>query len=175
MKSPRTVRPASRSTAYYVVIRGPLGVGKTSVARRVAKKIGALYISIDQILEDRDLWYAGRLSEFLRANEFAAQRALRALSNGTPVVLDGNFYWKTQIADVSRRLPYPHRVFTLKAPLAACVARDGGRHPPHGRLAGEQVYAKSTRFNSGVAIDAVRPTAEVVSDIVGRLPAARNA
>ena len=38
-----------------IVIRGPLGVGKTTVARALAEQLSALYISIDQVLEDHDL------------------------------------------------------------------------------------------------------------------------
>jgi shikimate kinase len=32
---------------YFVIIRGPLGVGKTTIAKRLAKQLNAKYISID--------------------------------------------------------------------------------------------------------------------------------
>jgi len=156
--------------AFYVVIRGPLGVGKTTVAQRLAREIGAGYISIDRILEERGLWDSGALAEFLRANDFAVEQARSLLADGTSVVLDGNFYWKSQINDLVARLDRRHFVFTLRAPLSVCVERDARRSPPHGREAAREVYAKSTRFEYGVGIDATRGVGTVVGDIVARLP-----
>jgi len=158
--------------SYYVLIRGPLGVGKTTVANRVARKTGAEYISIDQILDDEGLWDSGRLSEFLGANDVAIPQAREFLEHGTPVIFDGNFYWKTQIADLTHRLNFPHRIFTLDAPLSVCAARDSHREPSHGAEAAEQVFAKTTKFDVGTRIDATRPLERIVSDIVRRL---RNA
>ena len=63
------------SLSYHVVIRGLLGVGRTAVATRLAREIGAGYISIERILDNLGLWEAGRLSEFLRA------RRLRGLAS----------------------------------------------------------------------------------------------
>jgi predicted kinase len=146
-----------------------LGVGKSAVSKRLAEKIGARYVSIDRILDERNIWYSGRLSEFLRTNEIAATEARRWLSKGTPVVFDGNFYWKTQITDLTHRLQFPHHIFTLEAPLAVCVERDGRRRPPHGPEAAEQVYAKTHRFRAGIGVDATRSVAQVVSDLVARI------
>ncbi|MGC2035421.1 MAG: AAA family ATPase [Thermoplasmata archaeon] len=155
---------------FFVVIRGPLGVGKSSVAERLAKEINGAPISIDQILEDHNLWEAGHLSEFLKANEFAIGLARGPLSRGTPVIFDGNFYWKTQLNDlIGGLLPYRAHVFTLIAPLSVCVERDSQRARPYGPEAARQVYSKSTRFEWGVRIDADRPIGNVVSEIALRL------
>ncbi len=118
--------------SYYVVIRGPLGVGKSTVANRLAKEIGA-----DRILIDR--------------------------------ILDGNFYWKSQIEDLIGQLDYRHYVFTLKAPLSVCVDRDSRRATPHGSQAAREVYAKSTKFDYGIGLDATRPIETVVREIVSHL------
>ena len=92
--------------SYYVIIRGPLGVGKSTVSKRLAKDLRAKYIPVDRILDEYDFWYSGRLSEFLRVNAVVAQRAVRLLNKGTSVVIDGNFYWKTQIRDLKKRLDH---------------------------------------------------------------------
>ncbi len=155
--------------SFYVVLRGPLGVGKSTVAERLAKKIGAERILIDRILDDHGLWYAGRLSEFLKANEFAVKGARKFLKKGTPVVLDGNLYWKSQIEDLIHQLDYRHYVFTLKAPLSVCIDRDGRRPTPHGSQAAREVYAKSTKFDYGIGVDATRPIETVVREILSRL------
>lgn len=162
-------QPIIARVSFYVIIRGPLGVGKTSVSKALAKGIGAEYLSIDQILDDHGLWRKGRLAEFLRANRVAVGRAERFLVKGRPVVFDGNFYWKSQIEDLERRLDYPHHVFTLKAPLCVCIARDRRRKPSHGSVAAREVYAKSTKFGYGVGVDATRPPEVVVREIAKRL------
>jgi predicted kinase len=160
------MRPAKSDGSYYVIIRGPLGVGKSTVARRVATRVRGEYISIDRILEEQELWQSGRLSEFLRANEFAAARASKVLAKGTPVIFDGNFYWRTQIQDLIGRLRYAHHVFTLRAPLRICIDRDGRRDHPYGDQAAREVYAKSTRFDYGVRLDARGSAESVVRAIV---------
>ncbi len=158
---------------FYVVVRGPLGSGKSTVSERLAKAIGGAHIAIDPILEENGLeqWEEGYISEdsFLKANSIALRQAEPVLRRGRPVVFDGNFYWRSQIADLVARLNFPHHVFTLKAPLDLCVQRDSQRDPPHGREATESVYAKSTEFDWGVGIDATQPVESVVREIASRL------
>jgi predicted kinase len=161
--------------SYYVIVRGPLGIGKSTVSERLAQTIGAEYISIDRILDEPGVeeWddEAGHYSErcFLRANALAVERTKSFLDHGIPVVFDGNFYWRSQISDLIARLNFPHHVYTLKAPLELCVQRDSQRDPPHGREATEQVYTKSTEFGWGVEIDARQPVDSVVREIVSHL------
>ena len=154
---------------HYVIIRGPLGVGKSTVSRRLAKVVRAEYISVDRILDEYDIWYSGRLSEFLRVNVVVARRAGRLLKKGTSVILDGNFYWKTQIEDLERRLDHRHFVFTLKAPLNVCIERDAGRDIPHGSQAAREVYTKSTKFDYGSGIDAMQPLKRIVREIASTI------
>jgi predicted kinase len=151
------------------VIRGPLGVGKTEVATRVSRRLRAEYVSIDQILDERGLWDSGRLTEFLRANDFAVQRARPILASGRPVVFDGNFYWKTQIADLVARLPARAYVFTLRAPVGVCIERDAGRPLSHGADATRAVFAKTRRVAWGVEVGATGPLASVVQSVVAYL------
>jgi predicted kinase len=157
--------------SYYVILRGPLGVGKTAVSRELAKALGARHVSIDRILDQHHFWNPGRLSEFLEANRVAVERAHPLLERGVPVVFDGNFYWKTQIDDLTGRLGHPHFVFTLMAPLRVCIERDSRRDPAHGSQATREVFAKSTKFAYGATVDASRPLRSVVRDITRRVSA----
>jgi predicted kinase len=154
---------------FYIVIRGPLGIGKSTVAGRLANEIGAEHISIDRILDEHDLWESGRLSEFLKANAVAAERARETLEEGTPVIFDGNFYWKSQIEDLVHRLDYRHYVFTLRAPLRVCIERDRGRDRSHGSKGAREVYAKSTKFDYGIGVDATRSIESVLREITSHL------
>jgi predicted kinase len=155
---------------FYVIVRGPLGVGKTRVSRELARRLPGEYISIDEILDDHHLWVEGRLSEFLAANLIAARRAAPVLATGTPVVFDGNFYWKGQIDDLVGRLDHDPYTVTLDAPLDVCVARDARRDPPHGAEAARAVYRKSTAFEYGTVVRADRPVRAVVRSILDLLP-----
>ncbi|MGA7476745.1 MAG: ATP-binding protein [Thermoplasmata archaeon] len=159
---------------FYILVRGPLGIGKSTVAERLARQIEGEHISIDRILDERGLerWYRGYYSQrsFLRANVFAAEQARECLGRGTPVVFDGNFYYKSQIDDLVGQLDYPHHVFTLTAPLSVCIERDSRRSPSFGSEAARAVYKKSTEFDYGVEVDATCPVRSVIHQITSNLP-----
>lgn len=157
--------------SYSIIIRGPLGSGKTTVSKKLAEILSARYISIDDILdeyklaEDKEDGYISQRS-FLRANEIAVQRAIQFLESGTPVIFDGNFYWKSQIEDLIRRqLQFPHYIFTLKTPLEVCIERDSKRENPHGKDAAEVIYNKTNKFDYGIVINATWSVEQIVSDI----------
>lgn len=154
--------------SYYIILRGPLGVGKTTVAAALAKSTGALVVSIDKFADKH--WDGGSVRLYVKANEAAAARARKALGRRIPVVFDGCFYWKSQIRDLERRLPFPHEMFTLRAPLSVCIMRDSGRKVVFGAEAAEQVYRKVTRFECGIPIDATQDTATAVREIRSHLP-----
>lgn len=160
---------------YYVIIRGPLGCGKSTIAKAISKKLEAKYFAIDKILDDYDLkeWEEGYVSQksFIRANEIAAKEAKIDLEKGVPIVFDGNFYWKSQIEDLIKRLNHSHYTFTLKAPLKICIERDMKRNKIHGKDATEAVYKKSTEFDYGTIINVKNKTQEkVVKEILSYLP-----
>jgi predicted kinase len=159
---------------YWVLLRGPLGVGKTAVSERLTGRIGGHRISIDRILDEHQLeeWEDGYISlrSFLRANALAADEARPFLARGTPVIVDGNFYHRPQVEDLRKRLESPALVFTLKAPLELCIERDAQRLPSFGATAAREVFAKATEFEVGVGIDATQPLELVVDAIVSHLP-----
>lgn len=164
------------TTPYGVIVRGPLGAGKTTVSKRLAQFIAADYLSIDDILDQHGLeeWddVRGCYSErsFLQANEFAAAAARPALERGDRVVFDGNFYWSSQVDDLVSRLACPVLIFTLKVPLDVCITRDGGRMPTHGPEATKEVFALTTSFSAGIEVDATRPIDDIVGEILSHLP-----
>lgn len=156
--------------SHYVIVRGALGVGKTTVAKALAETLGGRVISIDAILDQHNLeeWDEGYISlrSFLRANDFAIAEAEPLLRKGVPVVFDGNFYYRGQIDDLAGRLVFPHAVCTLKAPLSDCIDRDRRRELSYGEEAVREVFAKVGEVEYGVDLDARRPVSEVVPEIV---------
>lgn len=161
------------AVSFYAIVRGPLGAGKTTVSRQVASAVGGKHLAIDTILEDYQLedWDEDGISEtsFLRANIIAAREAAPPLRSRTPVIVDGNFYWKSAVDDLVARLWFPHAVFTLKAPLTTCIARDAGRSPSYGPDSAREVYAKTTAFDYGVVVDATGSVETTVEAILVEL------
>lgn len=159
---------------FYIIIRGPLGCGKSTIAKALCQNLNAKYFAIDKILEEHNLegWENGYISQksFIKANEIAAPKAKNYLKKGLPVVFDGNFYYKNQIEDLIKRLDFTHYVFTLKAPLNICIERDSKRKKAHGKDAAEAVYRKSGEFGYGIVIDATKPLNECIEEILNCLP-----
>ncbi|HZY69352.1 MAG TPA: AAA family ATPase [Thermoplasmata archaeon] len=164
----------SDAAAFYVIVRGPIGVGKTEVARRLARVLGALYISVDRILDRHRLerWRNGFIAQasFRRSNVFVARAAAPVLAAGRPVVVDGNFYWESQIEDLARRIRRPHLVASLDAPLRVCIARERGRGSNFGVADVTAVYRKAMTVTAGVPIDARGPVSSIVASIRALLP-----
>ena len=157
--------------SYYLIIRGPLGAGKTTVAHALGEALGAEVISIDGLLELQE-WDGGSEELFLRTNELAAGTARAHLARGTPVVLDGNFYWASALDDLARRLPFPHETFTLRVPLATCIARDRLRPLSYGEEATQEVFEKVARVDRGIPIDGEQDLGRIVRAIRAHLPPA---
>jgi predicted kinase len=141
------------------------------VSRALARELRGKVVSIDAILED-DVWDGGSEALFLRANAVAARHAEPLLRRGTPVVVDGNFYWSSALDDLARRLPYPHAVFSLEAPLDVCIARDRGRSPTYGAEAATEVYEKVARVRRGIPVDGTQELSGIVRAICAELPRA---
>jgi adenylate kinase family enzyme len=161
--------------SYYIIIRGPLGCGKSTVAKKLSEKLKAEYFEIDRILDENNLTKDtedGYISQksFIKANEIAVSKAKNFLEKDKPVVFDGNFYWKSQLDDLIRRLEFPHYVFTLKAPIEVCMERDRNREKNHGEDAARVVYRKSTEFDYGIIIDVTRTLDKAIKEIFSHLP-----
>lgn len=160
---------------YFIIIRGPLGVGKSTISERLAKLLRAEHICIDRVLDEHNLTHdkeCGYISQrsFKKANELIAPRVKKLLEKGTIVVIDGNFYWKSQVDDLISRLDCPHYVFTLKAPVKLCIERDSKREKKYGRNAALVVHKKATEFDYGIVIDATGSVDETVNMMRVQLP-----
>ncbi|MBS3172262.1 AAA family ATPase [Candidatus Woesearchaeota archaeon] len=160
---------------YYVIIRGPLGIGKSTIAKSLSEKIKAKHISIDRIIDTFKkewVWEDGYISQktFIHGNELIVPEAKTFLETGKVVVFDGNFYHKSQVDDLIKRLKFSHYVFTLTAPLEVCIARDVERGKTHGEDAARAVYKKSTKFTYGTQIDATKPLDKCIREIISYLP-----
>ena len=161
---------------YYIIIRGPLGIGKSTVAQKLAEELSAEYISIDYILKEhgldkvKDEKYIPA-KNFIKAQEIILPQVKEILGKGKTVIFDGNFYHKEQIEYLIKQLaPIKHHVFTLKASLKTCIDRDSKRHKPYGAGAATAVHNLVARFDYGISLDTENKSAdEVIKKILSYL------
>ena len=164
--------------SYLVIIRGPLGVGKTAVAKELAKKLGAFYVSIDEVLSEHGLDRETDEKEggipiknFLKGNEMVLPEIKRALKSGRVVVIDGCFYHKEQIQHFLDHLKVKSYLFTLKAPVETCIKRDLGREKAYGEDATRIVHMFVSKFDYGTIIYTEdKSLKDTVAEVCDQLP-----
>lgn len=162
--------------SYFIIIRGPLGIGKTTIAKKLAKLLHAEYVSIDLILEKHGLdkvecekWIPVR--NFIKAQEIILPKAKDNLKKGKIVIFGACFYHKEQIKHLIKNIPYKHFALTLKAPLEICIERDRKRKKKLGIEATKAVHKLVSMFDYGKVISTGRKTEnEVIKEIISHLP-----
>lgn len=158
--------------AFFIIIRGPLGVGKTTVAERLAKRLGAKHVSVDSVLEKHGLDKAAEdtgcipVENFMNADDLIFPEMKETLGKGKAVIFDGCFYHKGHIAHIIDNLAYRGFVFTLNASLKTCIERDRERAKPYGEDAAGAVHSLVSRFDMGTIIDTEGKTIE---DVTGEI------
>jgi len=167
--------------SYYVIIRGPLGIGKTTVSKMLAEALNADYISIDKVLEENNLDEVSdeegciTAQNFIKGNEIIIPQVRAELESKRKVIIDGNFYHREQIDHLTSRLGYPHYVFTLKAQLDVCIDRDKKREKKYGMEAAMAVHELVSRFDYGTIIDTEGKNAtQTVKEILSHLPKGKD-
>jgi shikimate kinase len=162
-------RPPSRkivkkySKKQVIVIRGPLGVGKTNVSALLALELNAVVISLDALLKENDLDGDDGISleNFLKANQILASQI-----NNTDdtVIVDGCFYYQEQIDDLIERVKRPVEFFTLVSDVETCIVRDAQRTLVYGEDAARYVHAITTPISAGVEIDSTHLTPQQTTE-----------
>lgn len=162
--------------SYCIILRGPLGCGKTTIAKRLAQDLHAEHILIDEVLDEHGLNQADpdgggiSVASFVKANEIVLPHAKEMLERGRVVIFDGCFYHKGAIEHLISSLPYPHYTFTLKAPVEICVERDKGRSRTYGEDAARVVHMFVSQFDYGIPVDASGPPEDTINAIRVQLP-----
>ncbi len=156
-----------------ILIRGPLGVGKSTVAKAVAAALGGVYFSIDATLSAHHLDEnippesdGIPVERFLRVHEILKSEIDAALARGQVVVVDGNVYYRAQVDDLEQRYPGSMLCLTLTAPLEVCIARDAARALVFGIDAVRAIFNMVSAVEVGVPIDATGSEDETVQNVL---------
>jgi cytidylate kinase len=150
-----------------IVIRGPLGVGKTTICQLLTNKLGAQYISLDAIIEENQLSIDGGipLENFLLANSIICNQLDAEKTN----IVDGCFYFQEQIDDLRARCA-DCTFFSLLGDVHICINRDRKRDKVYGEDAARFVHSKVTAIQEGILVDTEKLSAkEAVEFIVTHL------
>jgi shikimate kinase len=166
---------------YYIIIRGPLGIGKTTIAKKLAKILNADYISIDKILKSMNLdeidQKQGRvpLDNFLKADEKVIPAIKKSLENGKKVIIECCFYHKENIEHLINSLDFKNYVITLKAPVEVCLERDRKREKCLGEQAAKDVHKLVSEFDYSIIIDTENKSEyQVIQEIMEKVKCSKQ-
>lgn len=157
---------------YFIIIRGPLGIGKTTISLELSKLLNATYISIDKVLEENGLDREDNNfvpDDFIKANNIILPKAREDLEKGKVVIFDGCFQFKEQIEHLIQNLNFKHFVFDLKAPVNTCIQRDKDRVKVYGEKEAREVFELVSKFDFGITINAEGSIQEVMDRITYHL------
>ena len=156
--------------SYFIIIRGPLGIGKSTIAKALAEILKAEYIAIDKVLEEngldrKDNNYTSK--DFIKVNDLVLPQVKEHLKKGKVVIFDGNFYFKEQIQHLEKNLPFEKFIFSLKADVETCIKRDCTRTRVYGEKAAREVHDLVSKFDYGVNVYTDEKTEdEVIKEIL---------
>lgn len=151
-----------------IVIRGPLGVGKSTVSKVLAEKLGCQYISLDKIIDDNHLSVEEGISveNFLKANNILVDIIKKTDKD---CIVDGCFYYREQIDDLKDKLSNVV-FFSLISSVEKCIERDAQRVKIYGEDAAKFVHMVTTKIKVGHEIDntslSVDETANLIVNIL---------
>ncbi len=166
--------------SYYIIIRGPLGSGKSTISEKLASTLDAKYFGLDEVLEKNGLDKMPpdapciSAENFIKANNIILPEAKALLTGGKVVIFDACFYHKEVIEHLIQNLPFEHYVFTLKAPVELCIKRDKERNKHHGEGAAYAVHSLVSRFDYGTSIDVNKSLDDTIQNIMSCLPKPKN-
>lgn len=161
---------------YFIILRGPLGCGKTTIAEKLSHELNADVIYIDKVLADNNLDKVSPdigcipAENFIKAQDLVLPDVKEKLNSGKIVIFDACFYHKEAILHLTDNLPFPHHIFTLKAPVEVCIERDKNRKKTHGEGAAYAVHSLVSKFDYGTVIDISGSLDEAVEEIMKHLP-----
>jgi tRNA uridine 5-carbamoylmethylation protein Kti12 len=160
---------------YYVLFRGPLGAGKTTISKELARVLNAEYvpfkINIDKETLNR-LDKEGKpipIKYYIDEFKKLVPIVKNLLNNKKIVIIDGAYYYKKLLEFIFKNLNHKNFIFDLKVPLDTCISRDKERKISYGKDAAKAVYKQVSSFDYGIPIDVTKSLDETIKEIMSHL------
>lgn len=158
-----------------IIIRGPLGVGKSTISMQLATMLSGLHIPLDDVVDRLGLDRVPPDAECIPAENFltALKNVLpqieQAMAQGKSAIVDACFYHQEMIVFLENHFPGKTVIVTLDSPIDVCIARDRGRSKSYGEDAARAVHSLVSRFSAGIRIDATQPKEATIAKIIALL------
>jgi len=135
-----------------IIVRGALGVGKTTVSKILAEQMCAEYVSIDRILEENNLDKGDGIpvGNYLISNEIVSHLLQESEKS---FIIDGCFYYQEQIDDLEQKINEDVQIFTLVSSVEICITRESKRNRVYGEDAARFVHMITNKVKAGYEID----------------------
>ncbi len=137
-----------------ILIRGPLGVGKTTVSHILSQNLGLEYLSLDKIIDDNCLAPTDSdgipLETYLKANEIILDLAEKSKNT---LIIDGCFYYQKKIDELVKKFDDNVEIFTLTSHVDKCIERDSKRPKVYGEESARFVHMMTTKIKAGHEIN----------------------
>ena len=144
-----------------IIIRGPLGVGKTTVSKLLSQNLHLEYLSLDKVVDDHNLVPPNSdgipLKSYLKANEIILSLANKSENS---FIIDGCFYYQEQIDDLVNKFDNNVEIFTLTSHVEKCIERDSKRPKVYGEDSARFLHMVTTKIRAGYEIDNTDLTVE---------------
>ena len=142
--------------SYYVIIRGPAGSGKSTIAKKLAKGLDAFYLDFDKVLSGYKLDKIDgdgiSTENFIKGNELILDDIRQRVKSDQTVIIDACFYRKGHLDHLVKSLPYKHFIFSLQSSLEECIQRNRKRKKGMADQDIIDVYNLVAKYKTGILI-----------------------
>lgn len=141
-----------------IIIRGPIGTGKTTISKILAAKINAKCFPLDDLLEKSKLNKIDPklgcvpMANFLAVEEDILPEIEKSLERQS-VIVEGAFYHKAQIDFFLNNISEDIFLVTLKANLETCLKIDKKSVKPYGVGVTKAIFDLVSKFDAGLVIN----------------------
>jgi len=162
--------------SFYILIRGPAGSGKTTIAKELSKIYNAHHICIDTIKHKLGLKHSE--VEKIEANKKIIKEAKDYLKQGRIVIIDEVLYYPKQLSQLEN-ISYPSYLFSLNTSLSCCLKRNEKRREEEGRTLSDNnvklVHNLVSKLKKGIEINTENKTIkQTIQEIITYLPKSEN-
>jgi len=148
----------------YIIIKGPSGIGKSTISKELAKNLNAKLYHFDRIMTGLNFKFKKEMPKesYIEAIDIMLPK-FKIILKKQPIIFDGTFYHKEAIEHLLNSIPNG-QVFTLKASLKTCLERNKTKGIVLKEETIKEIYQKN--FDYGIIINAEQELNIILKEIM---------